>query len=440
MNVKYDLAISLTEDGSLTAYRQGDRRAMILDRSGGYGSPLVPLSMTWLPDEACWMPGKVHGSEHIPGSKQLENLLEDIVGRKADGRLLTEYIVGLSDFLSQVDPNSIIKSLSLSIPREYVAYENVLIKALKEKMTCPVSVHSQEEAVGMYIAEIYPEISHWLWLHYSAAGLEVYSIDNDGGLRLKRCSCNEAVSLGKIKGKLRYHIQQTMMTAAGTQRLEQAELQAAEEMTDMYLPQLFRQMEAGKALKLTFNHTFPPFQGVMTQEVMDGFMSPVRQGLEMLFGSMSDRKAQGWLLTGEGFRHTWVRNVVKSCFHGDQKVCQESSVLGLLYGLGANSPVIHEDLAKWDYGFLIEDDQQEIFVPWIGKGHWLYGQIRPLTLMLGPGERQEIHLYERRNHETMEVVASCSVYDTRENQPTRLKMDLKYSLEGFHMKAEKVQL
>ena len=323
----------------------GTNRPEVIDLSGGYGKQSIPTVMQYVPDTNEWVFG--------------------------------EYAVLNQGFGNELTIRSIIDKLGLGeyveIEKKLLGYSDILTLFLKELISNCYSINPKAEIAGIVLAvpeylseEAKSELSRSLNRSGYGNALIQFATDNecilsqyyfdkpvedekililDFGNRGMKGSVFE-ISSGAdgIKAtSLAYMHSKDLSTELIDQDVEQL-------FTEYYLQEnegkltkqvknlisafayqhkdlLFQKKLTDRPTKLYFNFAYPPFQKMVTKEIVEDLIFSYRDKLQNFVSELCDRayKQNGEVFetiicTGGGFEMLWIREEVKNIFKGSNIV------------------------------------------------------------------------------------------------------------------------
>lgn len=378
----------------------------IIDISGGYGKPVTPTVMQYIPTTKEWVFG------------------EYAVLNRGIGKEVT-----ISDLISKLGKRQFIE-----VDGKAISIANVLAIFLKELLKSCRNINPKAEIVGIIVAVpdfFSQEASDELMLAFKIAGYEKEFIDF---ITDKVCIFQKYFYEKKVKDEtvllldfgsrsLRggiYEIKEKGSSIRNLSFLKNDEIGMAlidEEVSklleDMYINEqkssslrlssqikeqlaafsyqhkdlLFQKGILSKPVKLYFTFAYPPFQKTVSKEIMDSLIKPFYSRTELFIKELFKKNLYDStkllrpssintiICTGGGFEMLWVRTLIEDYFPTAKILIFKNSKCAIAEGasiaaahklkvIDAAEIIIDDKLKlRYDYGIMILQNGREKFNP-----------------------------------------------------------------------------
>lgn len=335
----YTMGIQLNEDHVLCSYKTDQGLGGLLDRTGGYGKIEVPLKLAYLKDSGEWLIGEEVSAINF----ELDFLIEDMLTlcRKnqsiiwADKAytpqvLMAHFLNEVVHYIYQLNPKAIIKGLRLIFPQDYpqVIGEAIASEVGQLAKTKVELVSSLTSGVTYIRGNTHEEV---IWLHLDDDGMTACLVPMNSALSLQRLSIKSDLSLKKLSIQLESKVEKMYTHHIQRPQLTIEERLTLGKMCQTYLPFVFSKYLDHKPLKITFNETYPPFQGTLSWQVLQEMAEPYMETFKGYICDMAKGyESHAFFFTGNGFRLQWTKQVIKQAIKGRSHICWEGLALGLV--------------------------------------------------------------------------------------------------------------
>lgn len=410
-----ELGIYITPEYSKTAYKYANKPPMPLDRSGGYGSDEVPMTLAWLEDEKRWMAGPkpcIDGHDDMviyEGIYQQGATNEPL---RNDGALFIHYLKDIVDYFPTIDPQCLIERVILIFKEgsgdEFMAR---IATALKDVLGCQVTFIRQSQAVANYVVS--QQIEKACYLGSLTEAFVLFDIVKEARVRVKQIAMSKALSVNQLKVSLLEQMVLLYQAYVNKEQIDDLEKAALRELSSKYLPYLFKHYQKDRPMKIAVNHVFPPFQMVMDQETIKSIIEPFYNQLEEVLDQVEKYDGYTFIVEGKGFQYPGVMSLVKDHLKREVLLVEEASVLGAFCNEKGNN-IWLEDYAESAYGVVVNDGSKDSFYCLMAKGDWLYQPPKVLNVIM-EGTDENLILYEKQEDQALVEVGSLEMINN-ENQ------------------------
>jgi len=407
------LGLDLGNAASAIAYYDiSSNRSEVIDVSGGYGKPITPTVMQYIPATKEWVFGEYAILNRGVGN---EVTVTDIIRRlgkrgfiEAGGKaqsianILALYIKELISNCKNLDPKAEIAGIIVSAPDfcaqdaidelrlafKIAGYDKELIDIVPERLC----------VFGKYISEGVIEQSRVAVIDFGARSLRGGLYDVSSGefdITLKNLSFIDDTGISTeitdtAAEELFTEIYESVRGAGVNTdgRIREQIKSFAYQHKDL----LFRKNAPLKPIKLYFNFSHPPFAHSLTKDAADEFVMPYIKGFKTFLDSLFEKNLYDLnenltpesvdtvLLTGGGFEMPWAKTAVSDYFpnanilHKNSKaaIAQGAAVIAA-NSLGvANVPYLRfEDRLrlKYDFGIMAQINGKEKFIPLVERSN-----------------------------------------------------------------------
>lgn len=305
MENTYMINIDLSTDMVWASYRTMDQvHVRLLDMSGGYGQPGMPLSLIYLRDNKTWLIGQQDGSyEDAVVYSRL--LTDDGLADQTRIKLLDRFIYQVLEEVRNRNPQAQIGRLMLTLPH---AYCGELAEQLKERLTGPdigeVMTLSREEAALDYMESSYPHERVAL-LMLTESGLTAYAKATDGESEILFNDPN--LGYGPIDERLGALIARQFRAAAGDEERDDFTFGRLQAIINQYVPLCHQRFSSGQPVRVYCNFTYPPIQMNLTHPMLSACFEAAEAAAESLFDRLASAGVNKLLISGPDSRTAWIK-------------------------------------------------------------------------------------------------------------------------------------
>lgn len=419
----------------------------IIDISGGYGKPVAPTVMQYIPATKEWVFGEYALLNRGVGNEiTVTNLIQKLGQRsfiEVDGKavsisnILAIYLKELISNCKSLNPKAEIAGIIVAVADfctqdaidelylsfKIAGYEKELIDFVPERL-CVFSsyISAKDEKTG-----------RTLLLDFGARSLRggLYDISSDKDkVTVKNLSFldDNSISVDLVDESVEklftqiYTESQNIKTFGLPGQLRDQLTSFAYQHKDL----LFQKNILSKPLKLYFTFSHPPFQKSITKNAVDELIKPYVDNftafLERLFEKnlydlntkLYPKDVTAVICTGGGFEMLWARNVVADFFpganitHKNAKcvTAEGASVIAAAkLGVIDATPVIMEDRLKlkYDFGFIAVNENKEKFIPLIERNSFWWQSTFSRRFLLNKETNRRYTLEFFKRDETGEI-------------------------------------
>lgn len=377
------LAIKINKEGALCAYHSGGQYGL-LDRTGGYGRLIMPMAIGRSEGVGPWLIGEDAYALGAEGATASEEFCLDLLKGPLAINLMAAYIETALSYVYEMNPKAEVEEVRLMVPGTWTAAQKEDLKeALSKKVASPIRYIEAVQAIEAYIA------------HHQEAALGLEGWLEVDGVSLRRWrwqegSAPEFVLEVKEGGHYQHHerLYEAIKAAyeAGTGRKAEGleTVMTLEQMAGHYMPLFYQRLAAGKAMKVTFNDVFPPFQTTLSHEKLEGMAkATIAPTIEAV-----NRASEGGrvMVSGSGARLPWLHPHLKDALVVWDGMMQGAVIPGL--------KDIEVPLLKGALGIFLKDGAEGHFHELLPAGSPCMGNL-PLTELFMAPEETVIALYEK---------------------------------------------
>lgn len=391
---------------------QHSGKPVIIDRTGGFGQVYIKTAMMYAEDEAEWFIGDDATHDPYADSIVIENVLDMVLSNKAvtiDGKnysgieLLSIFVRETVDFIYQINPKAELKGLCLTLIDEvYFAHYIEIEKYFREdafKTVPSVYIRPSSETMLTYLSnyELFEEDSALLF-DYGHSGFRVYSIEKKDEFHINLELSTEKLSGSKLISAIEGILESEYLNHLDRDTLTDDETHKLIKLATTYYPYVFKSHKSKKPLKIPYSFAFPPFQGVLTSEVIDSVVEPFEATYDNVVKKLVKRSSeQTVIVTGNGFRMGWPMERLRQ--QGAKLVIEDTDGIAKGAAIYAYEPVEtstfqHAGVLSDIYGFVMGDGS---FMPVVKKGHHYQQAIQPIKLTMTQKDKNTIALYKENS-------------------------------------------
>ncbi|MDR1687935.1 MAG: DUF5716 family protein [Clostridiales bacterium] len=391
----------------------------VIDISGGYGKPVAPTVMQYIPAAKEWVFGEYALLNRGVGNEiTVMDLIQKLgsrnfieIGGKAIsipnilGIFLKELISNCKSLNPKAEIAGIIVAVADFCTEDYLTelqlafkiagYEKELIEFVPERL-CVFTEYFSHSA---------PKKSRALHLDFGGRGLRggLYDITGSGEcLILKNISFldNADLSVNNVDAAVE-ELFGNIYSESNSEKKVGAASQIREQISNFayqHKDVLFQKNILTKPLKLYFTFSHPPFQKSITKKDIDALIEPFVKKFKELLAEMFEKNLYDLteklnhedvdtvICTGGGFEMLWARNVVSEVFPAAKIVNKKAKCTAALgasliaakrLGVIETANIKLEDRLKlkFDFGFLAKTDSKEKFIPLVERNSFWWQNI-----------------------------------------------------------------
>jgi len=438
---------------AIAYYDMFSQRPSIIDISGGYGKPVAPTVMQYIPASKEWVFGEYALLNRGVGSEITITGIINKLGQhsfiEAGGRavsipnILALYLKELISNCKSLNPKAEIAGIVVAVPDfcpkdvldemqlafKIAGFDKELIDFAPERL-CVFNKHFMDFA---------PQNARAVLIDFGARSIRgaLYDLSNGAdGITLKNLSFLEDESIGTNRvDKAVLELFSGIFANSRDVPINSLSGQVKDQIKSFayqHKDLLFQKNILAKPLKLYFNFSHPPFAHSLTRADADAFLQPFAKGfydfLNRLFEknlydlneSLDPKSIDTVILTGGGFEMLWARNAVSDFFPDAsilQKNTKDAAALGASLlaagrlGVIDIPNIIFEDRLKlkYDFGIKAVTDNKERFIPLVERNSfwWQTAFNRRILLSEEQGGQCILPFYKR--DENGEVSKVCDI-------------------------------
>lgn len=392
----YIIGIDVGYKTAIVAYRNGQHGPRFLDRTGGYGQLSVPTTILCIDED--WVIGEEVYTQAMAGDQIIENLLQaylkDTSGNY-EGYMLI-FLYHLVDYIYQVNPNAKVKEVRLCFTSDLNSeqVESLKSKLMKSLMT-QVNILSADECVIAYKSSEAPDVESFIWMNYGNYSMKVCHYRLGDEVQVKQLASLHDIAGQKIELAIYDMIIKVFQDLNQNKILSKEDELVMAQMTRLYTPYIFKKYQQGGDLRITFNHTFPPFQGLIEEERISSLVAQFEEKFYNTLGySLKQTRCKNLLLTGNGFKMVWPKKVVERRGDVQSEEVIEAIVLGLLSDEVVNQKleIRYMDKSAYAIGVKVLVDGEETFHPILNSGDKIVSESYETLLVVEGGANQSIEI------------------------------------------------
>ena len=260
----------------MSALDYRSKTPLILDRTGGYGQIYVPAQMMYLSKEHAWLIGEEASMMRTSqDSVFIENLLAGLYEKKSynvEGvpykpeKLMAIYIHELLKHLDHVNPNNIIKGLTITLPdqmedKAHELLKEALIMHFKKmkvgKSKFEIHVITNAEAMLKFLEGYHlVEKKQCYFMDFGHKAFRVYEVNFGVDITIKLMAESTILSGSTLLEKINKLLSEAYLSHQKKEALEEEENRQIQDMCTMYYSYLLKAYQKKKDLKITYS-TFP---------------------------------------------------------------------------------------------------------------------------------------------------------------------------------------
>lgn len=419
----------------------------MMDRSGGFGQVYVPACMLYLEDEDTWLIGaeaqaSLGGEEAFYINDILKLLAEEstVIYGSHEFRGVTLFAIFVSEiamFVNQLNPKALIKGLCISFSDEVyftinkASIKNSLAKEMKG-VKLNLYIQSNTESLIKYLNKYaLLEQDTAIIIDFGHTQFRAYSINKDSGYEVASFVMSEKLSGKNVLNSIIEMLQNLYMKYTQKEEITREVKNELMLLARTYFLHVFKCYKEKRALKVTYNFAFPPFQGLISYEELAVVIEPYESLLDQILTKIHAFYGEVEVIaTGNGFRMGWpLSSIRKKSF----KLLVED-VDGMAKGAAIYSHepdkeglVIHKGFLEYNYGFMMTDGA---FMSVIKKGQHYKHETKEVHVIFSRDEDLHVKVYKQISADAYECVFTKEVYPSSAEQI--VSVSLKLSFDAAH--------
>lgn len=319
--------------------------------------------------------------------------------------LFSIFVELVTKYIDQISPKACLKGgVNVSLVDEvYFAYEAILTQALRKRPSMSklelLKVSSNTRALVNYLShnKLFNE-KYGLLLDFGHHNFRAYDIVKNGGAYEVGINfVSDRLSGHRILSDVETMIKDIYTDYMGKEPNSVELMLSIKALTKTYYPYVFKSYKEQKNLKITYNFSYPPFQGIATYERLKAMVEPYELLLAKIVGKLStDHKNPNVIVIGNGFRMGgWPTSILRENNVGtlieDLDGIAKGAAL-LSDGTSGDEKVIHTGLLQESYGLI--DERGGLYIPLTEIGHHAMKDSKRVRLTLESKEHN-IDLYSK---------------------------------------------
>ncbi|MDF1616662.1 hypothetical protein [Petrocella sp. FN5] len=391
---------------SMSALEHRTKKPVMLDRTGGYGQIYVPAKMVYLVKEATWLIGEEAVMMHTSQDTIfLKDLLSAFYERKIfhiesvnyeSETLIAIYISELLKHLENINPNSMIKGLTITLP-DRVDYRAHLI--LKEAVTLyleksnkglsklQIHVISNSEAMLAFL-EGYSliERKQCYFMDFGHEAFRVYDVHLGKNTTIRLIIESKALSGYAILEEIEKLISTAYLNYNNRQNLDEEEIRQIQDMCKTYYSYILKAYQGKNDVKITYKFAHPPFQAKIYVSELTKAFEPIESVFEKQLDKLNTLEDDYEVVVmGNGFRNLWPKYHLQekriSILVEDLDAASKGASLWSLKPY-RNQKVNYIGRLKKDYGVMVQEGEAERFLIIAQSGSHYASDFTPVGLIM----------------------------------------------------------
>lgn len=409
------------------------RKPVIMDRSGGFGLPYFPSSITYMAEDRTWLIGEEVGEVmdesalvHIDSilewqSRHVSLQVDDQVYDRSD--LMARFISEVASHIWQVNPKAVIKGLTVAMS-DMAADEAKLAEKIVAQMKINKNgicfIRSYEGSVAYMAEQVKTSWKRMTVLDFGHMSMRWYTVENSNELHVLPVGLSDSVEGAAVLDSIREGFVKLFADNCAGSALTKSERRAIGRLAVSYFPYVFRNYREGKGLKVSFSFAFPPFQAVMTKEAL---AEMIGQYEERLRRALSVHESSQVFVTGNGLRMEWPAQLLSEAGWQIAGNDSDAAVKGAaMIAAGVPRQVNRKGFLKNDYGLV---DSQDDFHIIAAKGRPHCHTFKPVRLVVSADE-EKIVLCTRKSDGSIEMVQSIELRPSEDIKIRNVVLDLSF--------------
>lgn len=442
----YTIGIQLNDHHALCAYKAVEGTQGLLDRTGGYGRVEVPLQLAYLRDSGSWLIGDEVAAMNFETDTLIENLLLGCLESTSltlqnkaypSENLMGYFLHELIQTIYLLNPKAVIEAIRLSFPENTPEVCQEKIAGVFSKMTgVDVSLVSRMTSGVAYIGHILEDEREVLWVDLDEEGLALWLLNHGKALSLHQLREMKEPSFGQIADELETMVQEMYLNHTQKKALTAEEVLNLDKSCQRYLPLIFSKYQEGKALKLTFNQVYPPFQRTLSWETLQGLVLPYMEQVASIIGEVAAQyPCHACFFTGNVFKLQWAKQVIQPQLKATDHLSWQGTVMGLV-AQDLLPPVLNfPSKDRKIFGIMVGEGTNQDFLTLVDQEESLVDQSVSIILMvtsdqerlqvLGGTDKSDLKLVaedvlEARGAEALQRVRVTLSFDGKESPRLQL--------------------
>lgn len=437
---------------SMSALDYRSKTPFMLDRTGGYGQIYVPAQMMYLPKEHTWLIGEEATMMRTnQDSVYVENVLTALYERKSydvegvsykSETLIAIYINELLKHLDHVNPNNIIKGLTITLPDQVEGRTRQLLvetltfyfeKTKKWKTKFQVHVITNVEAMLMFLEGYHlVEKKQCYFMDFGHDAFRVYDVHFGSDITISLMIESKMLSGYALLEKINNLLSEAYLSHRNITKLEEEESRQIQDMCIIYYAYLLKAYQNKKDLKITYRFPNPPFQIKLQVSELIKVFEPIESAFEKKLNHLKENGDYEVVVMGNGFRTLWPKvHLYEKAFSilvEDLDAASKGAALWSLKPL-TNKKVNHIGSLVKDYGVIIEEDEVERFLKIARSGSYFANAFIPVGLIMVREKDLNLKIYTKDANDKIEQVASLELSPKNNEAIYRVTLKIEFDQE-----------
>jgi hypothetical protein len=438
---------------SISAMDDRSNKPVMLDRTGGYGQIYVPTHMVYLTKEHTWLIGE---EATMMGASQDTVFIDNLLASLCEGKsydvegvcyesktLIVIYINELLKHLDNINPNNIIKGLTLTLPdrveyRIHQLLEETLTlhfeKTKKWKNKFQIHVILNSEAMLAFLTGYnLIERKQCYFMDFGHEAFRVYDVQLGTHTTISLIIESKALSGHVILEKINKLLCAAYLSYQNKHDLDEEENKQVQDMCKIYYAYILKAYQSKSDVKITYRFPHPPFQiKLHVSELMKVF-EPIESAFEKKLNKLKTNEGDYEVMVmGNGFRTLWPKYHLQekafSILVEDLDAASKGSALWSLKPLNKQE-VNHVGRLKKDYGIMIQEDEIERFLMIAQSGSYYASDFTPVGLVMVRDKDLSLKLCTKDTNNKIQQVASLNLSPNTSEDIFRITLKIEFDQE-----------
>ncbi|PKM65311.1 MAG: hypothetical protein CVU95_16030 [Firmicutes bacterium HGW-Firmicutes-2] len=435
---------------SMSALDDRSNKPVMLDRTGGYGQIYVPTHMVYLTKEYTWLVGE---EATMMGASEdtvfIDNLLTGLCERKSydvegvwyeSETLIAIYINELLKHLDNINPNHIVKCLTLTLPdrvdyKIHQLLEEILTlhfeKTKKWKNKFQIHVITNSEAMLAFLEGYNLIVRKQCYLmDFGHEAFRVYDVHLGTHITISLIIESKALSGYVVLEKIKNLLSAAYLSHQKKHDLDEEENRQLQDMCKIYYAYILKAYQSKSDVKITYRFPHPPFQIKLHVSELIKVFEPIESAFEKKLTKLKTNEGEYEVMVmGNGFRTLWPKYHLQekafSILVEDLDAASKGSALWSLKPY-KKKKINHVGRLKKDYGIMIQEDGAEHFFMIAQSGSYYASEFTPVGLVMVRDKDLNIKVLTKDINNKIEQVASLALNPSTSEAIFRVTLKIEF--------------
>ncbi|MCF8020056.1 MAG: hypothetical protein K9L62_11700 [Vallitaleaceae bacterium] len=438
---------------SMSVLDHRSKKPVMMDRTGGYGQIYVPAQMIYLYKEHMWLIGEeaamMKTSQDTIFMEDLLTAFQERISYDVEGiifeseTLITIYINELLKHLSNVNPNSIIKGLTITLPDRV---DDKVSQILKEALTSffketkkgmrefQIYVISNSEAMIAFL-EGYNliERKQCYFMDFGHEAFRIYDVHLDKSITLSLIFESKALSGHVILENIVKLLTTAYLKHKKKKDLGEEEYRQIQDMCKLYYAYILKAYQSKSDVKITYKFTHPPFQIKMLASDIVKVFEPIESAFEQKLKKLKiHNEDYEVVVMGNGFRTLWPKHHLQekkfSFLVEDLDAAAKGAAIWSLKPL-KEQKIHHIGRLNKDYGVMIQEDHKERFLRVAQSGSYYASDFTSIGLIMVRDQDLCLKICSKDAYDRIDQVTSIKLQPENSTAIFRVTLKIEFDQE-----------